>query len=79
MGGEIEVLIVDDRERLGQDRLTPLKEALLAGRTVMVVDSQPLTDQEKGRLRGWLAVRHYRLRLRRRPQGTLAWVVESGR
>jgi hypothetical protein len=73
MNEDIAIQVVSDRERLGSDRLTKLKEALLAGRTVMVVDAQPLTIQEKGRLRGWLALRHYRLRLRRRPNGTLAW------
>jgi hypothetical protein len=74
---EIEIQIVGERERLGSDRLTGLKEALLAGRTVMVVDTSPLTIQEKARLRGYLHTRRYRLRLRRRPAGTLAWAVED--
>jgi hypothetical protein len=74
---EIQIQVVDDRERLGSDRLTSLKEALLAGRTVMVVDAEPLTGQEKARLRGFLATRKYRLRLRHRPIGTLAWAVKE--
>jgi hypothetical protein len=73
----IELEIVSDRERLGSDRLTNLKEALLDGRTVMVTDASPLTDQEKARLRGFLAIRKYRLRLRHRPAGVLAWVVRE--
>lgn len=79
MSNAIEIQEVSDRERLGSDRLTNLKEALLLGRTVMVVDAVPLSDNEKRRLRPFLATRGYRLRLRHRPGGILAWAVEIPR
>jgi hypothetical protein len=70
---ELLIELVPDDRRLDGGRLAPLKQALMDGRTVMVVDAHPLSPREKSNLRNWLRTRGFFLRLRRRVQGQLVW------